>query len=1176
MLSILVFSCRRLTWSLAVLALCGGWLPGLETSLFAADPAPAKREPIPHAQDKPPGPPLSPQEAVAKMAVPEGFAVELVASEPDLVNPVAMTFDERGRVWVTESLEYPRHSAGPGRDRIKIMEDTDGDGAADKFTIFAEGLNIPSGIAVGHGGVWVANSPDLLFLQDTDGDGRADKQEVVVTGFGRADTHELPNSLTWGPDGWLYGINGVFNPSKIEYRGQTHEFTCALFRIHPRTRDFEVFAEGTSNPWGVAFDNEGSAFFSACVIDHLWHITESGYYHRQGGPYPPHTWKIESIVKHKHQKAAYCGITFFDSNAYPAEYRERLYMGNIHGGCINVDVLERDGSTYFAKPADDFLTANDAWFMPVVQKTGPDGCLYVLDWYDRYHCYQDAGRDPEGIDRLRGRLYRVCYKDVPRRTGFDLSKSSDAELLKLLGSANVYDRDMAQRLLTERVAADSSGPAAGMLKKLIADGNALRKARMHGLWAMTGGGTLDVAMLLKLMSHDDPGFRAWGVRAAGNMRNVPAPVCRRVEELAGDPSADVRLQVAIAARKIDGLDAVDLLADVLETSGEDKLIPHIVWQNVHPLLEEDSDRFVALLRDMDPPKVPGVTAIMPRLIERVIARKQFDAEQAERLYDLVAGGTAPDTSAARLFLGALARKTQTREIAGEQLAALQQRMSPRLLQVLLADPSHPLQLDAALLLTTWKDPAGLAAVRATFANREQPEPLRLAALEALVAAADIKLLDSVEPALTDPQPPSVQWPALLLAALGRLEDPRVADIVASAYPKLAGDLQPKAIELLTQRATWSKRLLAAIGDKQIPADALNVNQVRKLLAGGDEELAAAVQAVWGTLREDRNPQREEVIARMRTFLRANPGNPHAGQAVFKKVCGQCHKMYGEGQEVGPDITLNGRSSYAQLLSNVFDPSLVIGAAYQARTLVTNDGRVLLGLLVEESDERVVLKLQGGKLETVPRGDIDEFEISKLSMMPEGVEKQLKPEELADLFAYITLDKPPTDPAARQLPGLRELLPRETLDSAAFNEILGEVAPGFRIEASGERGVGLVAKHFGREGVVRTHPVNQKTPAVLHRQVEIPAGGQTELVVQASHDHRGDWQLVVRANGKTLHESIIGAKTTRDGWAEIRVDLTPLAGQTVKLEVENRANDWAWEFGYWAKVDVVTVNGETTP
>ncbi len=462
----------------------------------ARRPAASAGQRPPHGQDSVPGPALTPAEAIAKMQVPPGFHVELVAAEPRIVNPVAMTFDERGRIWITESLEYPRQSAGPGRDRIKILESTRGDGNYDKITIFAEGLNIPSGIAVGHGGVWVANSPDILFYKEGPDGKAAGKPEVVVTGFGRDDTHELPNSLTWGPDGWLYGLNGVFNHSHVKQDGKDHRFTCAMFRIDPKTKKFELFCEGTSNPWGIAFDTEGSAFVSACVIDHLWHLVQTGYYHRQGGPYPPFTWKIESIVKHHHQKAAYCGLHFFDSDAYPPEYREKLFMGNIHGNCINVDELTRDGSTYFAKPRPDFLTANDAWFMPVAQRTGPDGCLYILDWYDRYHCYQDAQRDPAGIDRLNGRLYRVVYKDYKAAGKFDLGKESAYELIQRLYSPNIFYRDIAQRLLTERMIQafrlsawhePRLQPAFGVaekLQRLLLDEREVRKARMlYGRWS---------------------------------------------------------------------------------------------------------------------------------------------------------------------------------------------------------------------------------------------------------------------------------------------------------------------------------------------------------------------------------------------------------------------------------------------------------------------------------------------------------------------------------------------------------------------------------------------------------------------------------------------------------------------------------------------------------------------
>ncbi|HKD37304.1 MAG TPA: PVC-type heme-binding CxxCH protein, partial [Pirellulales bacterium] len=461
----------------AIVLIC---LAGFISAVRAADSV------IPHGQDKPPNEALSPAEAMKRMTLPEGFSVELVAAEPDIVNPVAMTIDERGRFWITESIEYPRQSAGPGRDRIKVLESTKGDGHYDKITVFADGLNIPSGIAVGHGGVWVCNSPDILFLQDTKGTGKADKREVVVTGFGRFDTHELPNSLTWGPDGYLYGLNGVFNEAHIKQHGKEFRFTCAMFRINPRTRDFELFCEGTSNPWGIAWDPEGSAFISACVVDHLWHLTETGYYQRQGGPYPPYTWILPSIVKHHHQKAAYCGLLYMDTDAFPEKYRDKLLMGNIHGGCLNVDSLRRNGSTYIGEAEPDFLTANDAWFMPVSQKIGPDGCLYVLDWYDRYHCYQDAQRDAAGIDRLRGRLYRISYKGTPHAGKIDLGHETDAELVERLKSPNIYYRETAQRLLAER----NSPEARPLLEKLVLDSTAPHKARMYALWALVGAGPL--------------------------------------------------------------------------------------------------------------------------------------------------------------------------------------------------------------------------------------------------------------------------------------------------------------------------------------------------------------------------------------------------------------------------------------------------------------------------------------------------------------------------------------------------------------------------------------------------------------------------------------------------------------------------------------------------------------
>jgi putative membrane-bound dehydrogenase-like protein len=1005
-------------------------------------------EPIPHGQSKPPGPPLSPEEAVRKMTVPEGFSVEIVACEPDLVNPVAMTFDEKGRVWVTESLEYPRSSPGEGRDRVKVMEDTDGDGRMDRFTIFADGLNIPSGIAVGYGGVWVANAPDILFLKDTDGDLKADTREVVVTGFGRHDTHELPNSLTWGPDGYLYGLNGVFNHSHVRYpAGSPHakknpdgfQFTVAMFRIDPRTREFEVFAEGTSNPWGIAFDPLGSAFVSACVIDHLWHITETGYYHRQAGAYPPFTWKIESIVDHKHQKAAYCGLHYFDSDAYPKEYRDTLYMGNIHGNCINADVLERRGSTYHAKPRPDFLSANDAWFMPVVQKTGPDGCLYVLDWYDRYHCYQDARRDPAGIDRLKGRLYRIRYKNTPRAEPFDLTKESDADLIERLSSPNVYFRDVAQRLLTERLTDESDRGDAETRRKIeaiVLDENTPRKARLHALYALVGTKDLAPEFHVRLLEYTDPSLRAWAIRAVGNMPKLDARVLDWIQthpvgvatpvDVQVAPGAavspDVLLQVAITSTKVDRDRAVGVLMAAAAACGDDPLVPRIVWQNMHPLLGEPSpaggtnaDMFLQMAAQKPFVDSPNILALMPRVADRILAADQPDPDTVAMLFLFVTHGETGNAQVAGRCLDVLAERIQTGELSEDETAALRKRLGSQLQDLIEDGDQAPLALAASLVAASWGDAAAVETVRRTALDTGAEDEPRLRALSALVATQDASVTDVAAAILGDAKRNDMQLREQTLARLGRLQSDEVAEIVLAAYPRMEPELQPKAVELLTQRAGWAKDLLGAIGDDQLPASVINANQARRLLAIGDEDLTAAVKRHWGDVRETRDPAREKFIAEMRSQLLKSKGDAVAGRAVFNKVCGQCHKIYGEGQEVGPDITRNGRGSFEQILSNVFDPSLVIGADYRAVTVATTDGRVVTGLVVEDSPQRVVLKVQGGKQEIIAREDVAAQRISEVSLMPEGLEKQIKPQEMADLFEFLMLDRPPEDPKAQRLP-----------------------------------------------------------------------------------------------------------------------------------------------------------------
>lgn len=1162
----------------------------MQASLYAADV-------IPHAQDKPPNEPRDPQTAAKMMTVPEGFTVEVVAAEPDIVNPVAMAIDERGRFWITESLEYPRKEPGVGKDRVKILEDTDGDGKADKFTVFLDGLNIPSGVQVGHGGVWIANSPDILFVPDADRDGKPDgPAQVVVTGFGRTDTHELPNSLTWGPDGWLYGLNGVFNFSHVKYAKENPNYekvggdkhpgwplTCAMFRIHPRTREFQVFCEGTSNPWGIAFNDEGDAFVSACVIDHLWHLVETGYYHRQGGPYPPHTWKIDSIVKHKHQKAAYCGITWFDSDAYPEKYRKKLYMGNIHGGCINVDRIERNGSTYAGFGEDDFLTANDAWFMPVVQKTGPDGCLYILDWYDRYHCYQDANRDPKGIDRLKGRLYRVRYEGErrgvsPTWKAFDLAKDTDDQLIEKLGDANVWTRETAQRLLQERNSADT---ASRLLKRLVASTESTIATR-HEVFALAGHDlarfNLSYHPLMPLTKHSDPFLRAWTIRLLGlhaynNPHNVASEASSdQVFLSAGlmDDSPAVRLQAAIVVGKqtVKNSNYVDYgspLAKSLQRFPDNLHYARIVWQSLKSLMDDEQSSAATFLKEIVTDNSAAAREIQPRLIEWKLTRRPH----ADPIAQFFSSVRDRNSQLARDVLLAVTAKVQSGEFKGELLEQLKTAMAEPLKPLLTIDSTHPLRLEASLLALSWKDQKGVGVARSTAMNLKESPARRLAAYNALIACQDGCVEQVAREIFARKQEESPQFVGDILNSLGRSERPTLGEAIVKYQSTFPPELQPKAIELLTQRPVWAKTLLKAVGDKKVAANAINVNQARRLYDTKDAEVRELLAKHWGQVREGRSPDRDKIIAEMRSLIRKSPGDSMKGEAAFKKVCAQCHKMYGEGAEVGPDITLNGRNDYTQLLSNVFDPSLVIGAGYRSYTVLTEGGRVINGLLVEESPQRIVLKVQGGKQEIVPRDDIDEFKVSEISLMPEQLEKQLSQQEIIDLFAYITLDKPPQDQSAKRLPGVYDVVPRASESATDFAAIFQEVAPGFTQVTSGEGSVALLKEHMGRPGVVRTHPISRDKPAEMSGKFAIPAGKKSTLVIDVSHDPRGDWRLVVGNSAGRLLDEMVNKDVCKNGWATFTVDLTRFAGEEIQIRMWNQANDWSYEFAYWGSVRILS-------
>ena len=424
---------------------------------------------------------LTPEDAAKAMTVPDGFSVTVFAGEPDVHQPIAFCFDHRGRMWVVEAYVYPRRHPEKGPvlpekdkakgDKIIIFEDTDGDGKFDKRTVFMEGLNLVSGIEVGFGGVWVGAAPYLLFIpHDEKTDKPAGEPKILLDGWGYHDTHETLNSFIWGPDGWLYGCHGVFTHSNVGKPGDPDEkrqrINAGIWRYHPTRHVFEVFAHGTSNPWGLDYNANGDFFIEACVIPHMWHIIQGGRYARQAGAhFNSYTYDdIKTIALHRHYVGgnphggngrsdsaggghAHAGLMCYQGGAWPKEYNGKLFMGNLHGHRINVDVVTPKGSGYVADRNPDFLLTNDKWSIPLAIKSGPDGNVYLLDWYDKQICHNG---NPEIWDRTNGRIYKISHKDAKPVKSFDLSKATWAELVKYQEHENDWYARTARRIMQER------------------------------------------------------------------------------------------------------------------------------------------------------------------------------------------------------------------------------------------------------------------------------------------------------------------------------------------------------------------------------------------------------------------------------------------------------------------------------------------------------------------------------------------------------------------------------------------------------------------------------------------------------------------------------------------------------------------------------------------------------
>ncbi|KAA6439792.1 dehydrogenase [Dyadobacter flavalbus] len=616
---------------------------------------------------------LSGTEAAKVMTLPKGFKIILAAAEPEIIRPISFTTDARGRLWVVEGHTYPvRAPEGQGKDRILIFEDTNGDGTLDKRKVFAEGLNLVSGIEVGMGGVWLGAAPYLLFIpMDAKNDKPAGPVQKLLDGWGLDDTHEVLNNLRWGPDGWLYGTHGVFTHSNVGKPGATDaqrtKINAGVWRFHPVTQQFEVFAEGSSNPWGIDFNDYGHPFITVCVIPHMYHVIQGARYQRQAGEhFNPYTFDdIKTIADHVHwvgERGPHAGnfrsasaggghahagaMIYLGGDTWPKEYRNEIFMNNINGARLNIDHFERAGSGYAATHKNDFLAMNDSWSQWLNMKYDPSGSVYAIDWYDKNQCHSP---NPDVHNKTMGRIFKITHEN-DKWVQVDLTKASDMELVNYQLNNNDWYVRQARTILQER------GPNKKVhraLKEMLANNPDVTR-KLRAMWTLHVTKGFTEKELTDLLAHENEYVRSWAIQLLAESKKVSPETLKRFTALAqGDSSALVRLYLTSAMLRLEPGQRWDVMNELVQKAQDkdDHNLPLMVWYAAEPLAALDMKRFMQMAEKSKFPK------FLPYTIQRVAALGTEDSRKAlKELNERLGKSDSHENHESRMLIGKVLEK----------------------------------------------------------------------------------------------------------------------------------------------------------------------------------------------------------------------------------------------------------------------------------------------------------------------------------------------------------------------------------------------------------------------------------------------------------------------------------------------------------------------------------------
>ncbi|OAI45338.1 hypothetical protein AYO44_02735 [Planctomycetaceae bacterium SCGC AG-212-F19] len=979
-------------------------LLGVMLSAMAAPPA-----------DKP----VPPSEAAARMTLPEGFRATLFAGEPDLVQPIAFTTDDRGRLWVVECMTYPKwiKDGKPGTDRVLIFEDTTGEGQFTKRTVFADKLTNVTGITLGFGGVWLCATPNLLFIPMKD-DKPAGPPEVLLDGWSLNAGHNVFNDLAWGPDGWLYGCNGITDTSKVGKPGtpdaQRIRMNCGVWRFHPTRRDFEIVAWGTTNPWGLDWDDYGQGFITNCVIAHLWHVVPGAHFQRMHGQdLNQHVYGLlPTCADHIHWAGghwtsarggavhsesggghAHVGAMVYLGDNWPDRYRNGLFTCNLHGNRVNHDILERRGSGYVAHHAKDFLHANDTWFRGLTLQYGPDGGVYVSDWCDTGECHN--------YDKVHvsGRLFKVTY-GKPANTPIDLAKLSDADLVKLQLHKNDWHVRHARGMLQERAAAGKLAPQVHAdLRKILADNPDVTR-KLRALWALHVTNGLDEPQLLLLLDSPEEYVRAWAVALGLEPRQASAAFRAKLLAMAAkDPSAFVRLYLASGLQRLPP-DQRWPIAEVLAAHAEDDqdtYLPLMLWYGIEPLPPTDPERGVGLIRKTN------IGVLREHIARRLASLPESSTGRPPAATDLLVKAMR-EVDAPGMHRDILRGITEA--LRGRRQAGMPTEWKPTF-AMLAESPYAEVREKATALAVLFGDEQALTSLRKLAVDATASAASRQSALQTLIQKQQPETAALLQGLLSDP---AVRGPAI--RGLAGFADEKTPVLILKHFAAFNEGEKGDAVATLASRPAWALALLDAIEHKQVAKTDLSAFTVRQMTGLNNKAVADKLNQVWGPVR----PASAEKAAQMVKFKSLltpdvlKKADRSQGRLVYQKVCGQCHRLFDDGGAIGPELTGSQRANLDYLLENILDPSAIVPAEYQMSIIATKSGRILNGIIKKEDDRTVTVQTQNEAV-ILPKDEIEDRQKSPISLMPEGLLDKLSPQEIRDLVAYVA--------GANQVPAAKE-------------------------------------------------------------------------------------------------------------------------------------------------------------